>query len=353
MVRANGKSPDGISYTAVSEANNFDTSFGGCYSNFLPGSLIRLEVIFKNHTAILTPVREEIHILDSLGVIVWKTTLNLDLSPNGDLKLPLLVPVPKIQGHYTLTLGESSEEQMGMIPKIAFNAIQPQKSPRLSKILVTTPDFEDDLGRFIKTWDIKAPTFSWAQVLLCGKASYQRYVAGDPQLTQLISRALHREMSVIFLDFAPPDTILSVESKTLIPFGLTAHFIPLKTGEQIFQLKSENPELPYNLANYQTLRWNGCNGIAVPATQLIFEGRGVKIRADVSSGADPVQYPVVEIIPAAGKGRLILSQLITDGRIDDSNMPGRFKADLPAYDPMAVQFLLNLISSAVGDNLLK
>jgi len=33
--------------------------------------------------------------------------------------------------------------------------------------------------------------------------------------------------------------------------------------------------------------------------------------------------------------------------------PSRNQADLPAYDPIAVQFLLNLISAAVGDNLLK
>ena len=340
-------------YRSFSEPKNYEVNFGGCYANFLPGSLIRLEVSLKNHTAILTPVREEIKILDSLGVSVWKTTLNLDLSPNGELKLPLLIPIPKNQGRYILTLGESSEGRTGIIPEIVFYAIQPLKSPRLSKILVTVPDFEVDLGKFIKIWEIKAPTFSWAQVLLCGKLSYQRYMAGDPQVSQLISRALNREMSVIFLDFSPSDTILSIESRTLVPFGITAHFIPLKTGEQRFELKLENPEFAFNLDRMVAITWNGLNGFSVPATQLNFEGAGVKIIADVISGLDPVRYPVVEIIPAVGKGRLIISQLITDGRIDESKMPGRYKADSPVYDPVAVQFLLNLISSAVGDNLLK
>jgi hypothetical protein len=99
--------------------------------------------------------------------------------------------------------------------------------------------------------------------------------------------------------------------------------------------------------------WNGCYGIVVPAIDLRFEGKGAEINAYATTGENPYRFPIVELVPLNGKGKLYLSQIMTDGRLDDSVKPPRNKPALPAYDPMAVQFLLNLISATVGDNLLK
>jgi hypothetical protein len=86
---------------------------------------------------------------------------------------------------------------------------------------------------------------------------------------------------------------------------------------------------------------------------LKLQSKGVKINALATSGNNPYRYPVIELISEKEKGKLYLCQIITDGRLDESVKPSRNQFSLPAYDPMAVQFLLNLISASVGDDLLK
>jgi len=331
----------------------YQVIFGESYENFLPGGMMRLEITFKNNTSGNLLVSQELAILDSLETKVWKTMINIDLTPEGVSVVPLLIRVPKIQGRFTLTPGRSADISSGAIPKIIFNVIQPKKSPRLSKILVHTPDSEAGLVTFLKIWGIKAPMFSWAQVLLCGKISWQRFAQGDPEITQLVTRALKREMSVIFLDFDSPSVLQNARKKALLPLGVTVSFVPANAPELSFIVKSAHPELNYNLSSGHLLRWNGNDGIVVPATDLRFEGKGIKISAYAVAGENHGRFPLVELIPQASKGKLYVCQLITDGRLDESIQPIHFKPEIPAYDPVAVQFLLNLISVSVGDNLLK
>jgi len=332
---------------------NYQVTFGPCYDNFLPGSLNRMEITFKNNSTGNLLVSQELAVLDSSGMKVWKTIINIDMASSGVSVIPLLIPVPKIQGRFTLTLGRSSDINSGPIPSAVFNVIQPKKSPRLSKILVYSPDSDAGLNVFLKTWGIKAPMLSWAQVLLCGKISWRRFAEGDPEITQLVARALKREMSVIFLDFDPSVPAESARKKVMLPFGVTVNFISGKTPEMSFVLKSVYPELNYNLKSDHVFRWNGFDGITVPSTDLLFEGKGVKISAYATSGESSKRFPVVELTPKNGKGKLYLSQLIMDGRLEEPIQLGRYKPGIPEYDPMAVQFLLNLISASVGDNLLK
>ena len=336
----------------ASDLKDYQVTFGESYPDFLPGSLIRMEVTFKNNGTGVLGLSQELVVLDSMEAKIWKTLINLDLNPNGSQVIQLMVPVPKSPGVYTLTLGRSADLSASEIPSRNFNVIQPNKSPRLAKILVHTPDFEEGLISFLKTWNIKAPAFSWAQVLLFGEEGWARFSSGDPAVSQLISRALRREMSVIFLDFGPND-IQTAESKMVLPFGVTMKFTPLDLSAQNFRLKTGLPELNYGLPSGLIRKWNGYNGITVPAMEMKFEGKGVKISALATSGDNPVHFPLVEMIPQNGKGKLYLCQLITGGRLDESVQPPHYKADIAAYDPMAVQFLLNLISASVGDNLLK
>ena len=342
-----------VGYFPSAEGKKYLVIFGESYHNYLPGSLMRMGVVFKNNSSEDLKVSQELIVLDSVGVKVWKTVINLELLPDRNVTIPLMVPVPKSSGTFTLTLAGAIDGSGTSIPSFGFNVIQPKKSLRLSKIFVHTPDWEEGLNKFLKTWDIKAPTISWAQVLLCGKKSWSRFAEGDQEITQLVERALKREMSVIFLDFDPTDSKEGKLSKMSLPYGVTLSFIKAKAPEQSFVLKSDYKELTNGFTTSVMKIWNGYYGVAVPATDLRFEGKGVKINAYATTGENPYRFPVVELIPKTGKGKLYLSQIITDGRLDESVKLPRNQPGLPAYDPMAVQFLLNLISATVGDDLLE
>lgn len=333
------------------DGNKCLITFGDSYHNYLPESTIRMGVVFKNNSSDSLKVSQELIVIDSSGLKIWKTVINLELLPNGSMKVPLLIPVPKVTGTFKLTLSNKLENRGEEVPFFEFNVIQPKKSARLSKLLVFTPDEEVDLNKFLKTWDLKAPEASWGQVLLFGKTSWTRFAAGDPEISQMVDRALKREMSVIFLDFSSDDQ--DKFTNISLPYNVSVRFIKAKEPEQRFSLKSDYKELTYAFTSNIMKFWNGYLGIVVPATDLRFEGRGVNINAYATAGENPYRFPLVELMPKTGKGKLYLSQIITEGRLDESAKPPRNKPGLPAYDPMAVQFLLNLISASVGDNLLK
>ena len=346
-----GRSSRATGYLSFDQEAKYVVTFGDSYHNYLPGSLLRIGVVFKNNSSDDMKVSQELIVLDSAGVKVWNTVINLELLSNRNITIPLLIPVPKFPGSFNLTIADRADRRVDVIPSFGFNVIQPNKSARLSKILVYTPDWEEGLNKFLKSWDIKAPTISWGQVLLFGRQSWTRFAAGDQEITQLVDRALKREMSVIFLDFDPiGDNKLTT---ILLPYGVSVSFIKAKSPEQSFVLKSDYKELTYGFTISLMKTWNGFYGVAVPATDLRFEGKGLKINAYATTGENPYRFPIVELIPQNGKGKLYLSQIITDGRLDESVKTPRNQPGLPAYDPMTVQFLLNLISASVGDNLLK
>jgi len=338
-------------YFPSGDESKYLVSFGESYHNYLPGSIMQMGVVFKNNSSDNLKVSQELALLDSSGVKVWKTVINLDLVKSGSVVIPLLVPVPKFPGIFTLTISETPGVTQVAIPSFEIEVIQPKKSERLSKILVHTPDWEEGINKFLKSWDIKAPTIAWGQVLLLGKKGWMRYADGDQDIIQLVDRALRREMSVIFIDFdaAKKDSFV----KKILPFGVSVSFVPAKSVEKSFVLKSNYKELTYGFTKNLMKMWNGYSGVTVPVTDLLFEGKGLKINALATAGKNPYRYPVVELIPLSGKGKLYLSQVITEGRLDETVKPPRNQPGLPAYDPVAVQFLLNLISETVGDNLLK
>jgi len=336
---------------SVGEEKKYGVTFGDSYHNYLPGNLLRIGVVFKNNSSDSVKVSQELIVLDSAGVKIWDTVINLELLPDKGITVPLMVPVPQSTGTFDLTVTDTANGTGAVYALFKFNVIQPKKSARLSKILVHTPDWEEGLNKFLKSWDIKAPTMSWGQVLLLGKRGWARFASGDQEVTQLVDRALKREMSVIFLDFGPLDE--RKLPKMSLPYDVIVSFIKAKSPEQSFVLKSDYKELSYDLTNHVMQSWNGCYGVVVPAIDLRFEGKDVKINAYATTGQNPYRFPVVELVPINGKGKLYLSQIVTEGRLDETVKHPRNQPALPAYDPMAVQFLLNLISSTVGDNLLK
>jgi hypothetical protein len=339
--------------TNTGNEKKYMVTFGESNHNYLPGSLLRIGLTFKSTSADDVHVSQEFEIVDSAGVKVWDTVINLDLRTGALTAVPFMVAVPNLSGIYTFTLSASQDSTDITIPSFQFSVIQPKKSPRLSKILVHTPDSEEGLNRFLKLWDIKAPTISWGQVLLLGKKSWMQYVGGDQQIAQLIDRALKREMSVIFLDIAPTDNNEDQLKKIALPYGVSMSFTKAREPEQKFVLKSDYKELIFDLQSREMQHWNGFYGVTVPATDLKFEGKDVKINAYATTSQNPYRFPLVELVPKNGKGKIFLSQILTEGRLDEGIKSLRGQPQLPAYDPMAVQFLLNLISQTVDDKLLK
>jgi hypothetical protein len=348
-----GKISQGAASSVRPPGKKYEITFGESYHHYLPGSLMRMNVDFKNSASDTLKVSQELVLLDSSSTKVWRTVINLELLPDGHSAVPLMVPVPKQQGSFKLTVLDQGGSVAVPVPSCLINVIQPKKSARLSKILVHTPEWEDDINRFLKVWDIKAPTISWGQVLIFGKEGWTRFDAGDPEIRQLINRALKREMSVIFIDVRSAGQNPGKQSKINFPYGIRMNFVEGSAAENSVVLKPQYKELNYLLRGDLMRNWNGWGGEVVPDFGLRFEGRNVKINAYATTGNDLSRSPVIEIIPQSGKGKLYLSQVITEGRIDELIKPHRNKPELPAYDPIAVQFLLNLISATVGDNLLK
>ena len=61
---------------------------------------------------------------------------------------------------------------------------------------------------------------------------------------------------------------------------------------------------------------------------------------------------MVKIAAQNGNGTIVLCGILTEGRLDESVKKLRNQPELSTYDPVAVQFLLNLIAASVDKNLL-
>ena len=347
---------DGIvaSCPLLADKPDYLVTFSTHDPNYLPGSTMRVAVTFKNTSSRTIAVSQELMVLDTTNAKAWKTMINLELSINQIITIPLIVPVPKSQGKFRLTTGHITSEGQESTPSFEFQVLQPAKSNRLSKIMVHTPDSEVGLNIFLKNWGIKAPTFSWGQVLLLGKMSWASYINGDREMTLLIDRALKREMSVIFTDFGS-NAVDSLGNfpKYNLPFNVTVSLTKASSPEQKFEIKQVNKELTHNFSINAINKLNGLYGVAVPETDMRFEGKNVGINALATTRTAAFRFPVVELIPENEKGKIYLCQVLTEGRLDETVKPQRNHPELSAYDPIAVQFLLNLISASVGDNLLK
>lgn len=77
------------------------------------------------------------------------------------------------------------------------------------------------------------------------------------------------------------------------------------------------------------------------------DGRASGFRPLASSGKDLLRTPVTQIFFGPGEGSLILSQLITEGRLAKGYAPRR-KSHRLKYDEAAVQFVLNMFDTALS-----
>lgn len=322
-------------------------------SNFQPGRNISLDITFQNEGDRPAALTAQVEILNEKGEKVWDNRLNFELKPLQEFKIPLMVPAPKAEGDYRLTLNNEQQLFTGLPPAEPIRVIEPEKSERLGKIMVTVPEWESQLHGFVEKWELEAPSISWGQVVLCGSQTWQRFSNGDKETAQLLDRALRRGMSVLFLDFGPKALTGGAELNVKLPFGAGTQFYPTSDSISSAVIVSANKEMNFNIENPSVPSFNGMGGAVFPVLGMKIDPAGLALNPYLAAGTSNAQYPVVELKPKNGLGKLILCRLITDGRLDESRKNVRNRPDLPFYDPLAEQLILNLISASVGEELMK
>ncbi len=320
--------------------------------NYLPGSQFPMEVAFANKSdkSVALSVQGEIRSED--GKLIWDNQLNFELQALQEFKIPLRIPVPQTEGDYSLSFISSEALLTEPVPVVTFRVIQPKKSERLKKILVTVPEEEHALHEFIEQWELEAPSISWGQVVLCGRQTWQRFSNGEKETIQLLDRALKRGMSVIFLDFGPGKIDQGEAPVVRLPWGAKAEFHPLSAPGTGFTIVNKDKELSYNLADSTVLSLNGYLGQSYPSLSYTIQSKGLSVNHWIAV-SDSTHFPVTELKPVNNPGRLILCQLTTEGRLEKTTANQRIRPDLPAYDPLAVQIILNLISASVGEEMMR
>ena len=320
--------------------------------HFLPGQVIKVDVQLNNHTSRLVRSRTRLQVVNQGGLEQWSTLLKIPLQANQPFHVPMLVKAPETDGKYVLrALSDQSGEKLS--EDISFDVFQPEKSKKLSKIMVYVPDYEPDLQKFAEQWNIKAPSFSWGQCMLCSYHTWQRLQNGDTDVSADIERALRRNMSVIFLDFGPADMPDVDQQEIDLPFRITATFTGKAQPEKAFALLSKDPQLNYHLQNMESGNWNGFGEVTVPPVRMEVKVRGGSKKNLVQTGKNPFRFPVVSVSIGKGRGKVILSQLLTDGRLLKPEGKVSSGKDVLAYDPLTVQLVLNLISMSVDNSLLQ
>jgi len=338
---------------SVEQQDGYIVQFGDTYHNYIKGGHVRIGISFQNLKDKPVDAAQEIIVLNAEGERVWDTRINLPLQPYQEFTVPFMLPVPLVPGSYSLTIPKADGMIPEHLPVFHFIVAEPNKSQRLSMITVLAPEWEEDLTGFVEHWAIKAASISFGQAVLCGRKTWQRLADGDKDAQQLIDRALKRDMSVIFLDFGPVEVQEAAELTIKLPYDVKVNFRKASAPELRFMPESSIKALNYDFPIDHFYSLNGLNGISVPPVDMQFEGKDVGVFKFATTGRNPFRFPVVELKPKSGKGKIILCQVITDGRLDDKVIPPRNRPDLPAYDPLAVQFVLNLISASVGDDLIK
>ena len=320
--------------------------------HFLPGQMVKTNIHLNNHSSQLIRSRTQLKIVNQGGVETWSTLLRIPLRANQPFHIPMMIKMPDTEGKYVI---RACEEESGnkLCEDVPFDVFKPEKSKKMSKIMVYVPDYETALKKFVEEWKINAPSFSWGQCMLCSYRTWQRLKNGDADVTAEIERALRRNMSVIFLDFGPADMPDVDQQEIDLPFRISAYFSGEAKPETRFSIISKDPELNYHLQDMERGNWNGFDHVSVPPVHMFVKVKGGTKKKLIQTGTNPYRFPVVSISTGKGHGKVILSQLLTDGRLLNpggkiQGLKGEFH-----YDPLTVQLVLNLISMSVDNSLLQ
>lgn len=321
--------------------------------NFHPGTKFKVYVELKNHLSGYKKIELLIETLNSNKEKEWSTVINLELAGGQGYRIPLLATAPDVTGECLIiaNLKDGKNKTMRNVSIEEFIVHKPVIPEKLDKALIYVPEWEDELLHLVEDWDKKATALSWGQVMVCSRKTWKRVADNDNEAINLIEKALKRKMGVVFLDFGPaninPDEIRSIS----LPFGIDVKFTENRSPETWFNLISDNEELKFSLYDRAKQSWNGKGRIVVPAVDMKIISRGKMPQNLVQTGVNPFRFPVVKI--PVKKGNIVLCQLITNDRLDEHSLKGINVNDVITYDPLAVQFIMNLISFSANEELLK
>jgi hypothetical protein len=319
--------------------------------NYLPGSQFKVYVDLKNLLSESKKVELQIETLNSKKEKEWSTVINLELEAGMDFRIPLLISAPQVVGECMIiaNVKNTGSKSLQIISALEFTVHKPIIPKKLANSMIYVPEWEHDLLHLVEDWDKEAPSISWGQVMVCSRKTLRRLEDGDSETIKLVERVLKRQMSVVFLDFSP----VRLNSEISLPFDINIQFSGNVSPEKEFTIISDNNELGYELYQKSQYSWNGSDRTVVPGVDMKVISLGKAPRNLVKTGVNPFRFPVVNIPCGKGKGDIVLCQLITDGRLDKHTIEGTNANDIVRYDPLAVQFVMNLISSSINEKLLK
>jgi len=322
--------------------------------NYLPGHRFQVFVELKNNLNESKKVELHVETVNSLKEKEWNTVINLELPGGKEFKIPLLIEAPKVMGESFIVANIKDVKSSSFKNKsiLEFMVHEPEVSKKLGKAMIFVPEWEHGLEHMVEEWGLKAPSISWGQVMLCAGNTWKRLKDNDDETIKMIERALKRKMSVVFIDFGPLDLSGNSNIELLLPFDIHVEFTEAASPEREFSLISDKRELRFNLYGKNSFSWNGDDHVVVPAVDMKISSEKTPVNI-VKTGANPFRFPVVKIPVGKGNGDIILCQLITGQRLERNSVGSNKPHERIEYDPLAVQFVMNLVSMSVDEKLLK
>jgi hypothetical protein len=339
----------------ISENKDISVSMQINNRNYLPGSEFKVNIELKNNFSESKKVELLVETLNQNKEKEWSTVINVGMTGGMDFSIPLMVSAPQVIGECLIVakLRYDDNSSFSNLSLLEFMVHKPLIPKKLGRSMIFVPEWEHDLAHLVKDWDLKAPSISWGQTMLCSYKTWKRIEDKDKETIKLVERALKRQMSVIFLDFGPDMIDDDYIRNMTLPYDVEVQFHRNPSPETSFSLISNNKELWYGLYDKPQYSWNGLEKIIVPAVNMKITTSGGTLQNLVKAGVNPYRFPVVAIHGEKGKGSIVLSMLRTKGRLDEHSLVDINTSDELLYDPLAVQFVMNLISMSIDEKLLK
>ncbi len=347
--------------------------------NYLPGQRVELPLFFLNDTNKTARLNATVRIMslhDPHQLISLKTAVQ-QVPPHAHVRTTVNLVLPLKKGEWRF-----EAELKNPVPGVShpilsswnFRTLSPVAPPQIGGIAVGVPEHETELHTFLLQNGMRPVHVEdrSARLILTSSKSWE-LMTRTPELRRLLGEAVNRGTSVVLLDIGPRDLGQGYRKGDLGPLesapklspgaaspienelfsGIKIKFTPLPEPESHVQPGPGDASLWNGLPVAATWLWNGLRGgLIAPAANMQVSGLGNDAQAgDViplsACGRGLTRTDIVEMMLGTGKGNVILSQVLTAGRlVRGTSEAGQYGI---RYDPAAEQFVLNMLAKAIRE----